>query len=210
MKNFAGGIWTLALVALTGCGSGSPPGASEQPIYALAAPFQPRYTSLLSTRGRWPTRTIRVSFSEGAETRPLPQLRTLMEGEIGRWTVATDGLLAFQFGDGPIEANVHVTFVDSSDPDILSSSGEQAVTQLQWIEGTPRDTLFDALVKIRAGLPEKQVASIAAHEIGHALGITGHSDDPSDLMAARFQAGASVSQRDADTLAFLYLADEQN
>ena len=54
------------------------------------------------------------------------------------------------------------------------------------------------------------MGSIAAHEIGHALGITGHSDDPSDLMAARFQAGTSVSQRDADTLAFLYLADEQN
>ena len=207
MKNSAGGIWTMAL-ALTGCGSGSLPDPAEQPVYALAAPYQPRYTSLLSTRGRWPTRTIRVALSQGAETRPVSDLRPAMEREIGRWTTATGGLVAFTFAEEPADAEVHVTFVDATDPDIPPSTGEQAVTQLEWTEGTPRDTLIDARVKIRAGLRSSEVGSIAAHEVGHALGITGHSDDPDDLMASRFKAGTAVSPRDADTLAFLYLSEE--
>ena len=200
----------IVLCALTGCGSGSLPGASEQPIYALAAPYQPRYTSLLSTRGRWPTRTIRVAVDRGAETRPLSELLPAMEREVHRWTVATDGLVAFTFAEEPAEAEVHVTFVDPSDPDIPANSGEQAVTQLQWEEDAPRDTLFDAQVKIRMGLKLRDTASIAAHEMGHALGITGHSDDPKDIMAARFRSGTPVSPRDASTLAFLYLSNDRD
>lgn len=210
MKNLAPRCGVTGLCLLAGCGSGSLSGASEQPTYALAAPFQPRYTSQLSTRGRWPTRTVRVAVGRGAEKRPLADLRPAMEREVRRWTTATGGLVAFSFADEPADAEIHVTFVEATDPDLPASRGEQAITQIQWTENTPRDTLFDARVKIRVGLTMGQAATIAAHEMGHALGITGHSDDPKDLMAPQFNAGTPVSPRDAATLAFLYLSDDRD
>jgi predicted Zn-dependent protease len=210
MKNALARYGVIALCLLTGCGSGSLPGASEQPTYALAAPFQPRYTSQLASRGRWATRTVRVAVGQGAEKRPLADLRPAMEREIGRWTAATSGLVAFSFVDEPADAEVHVTFVEATDPDLPASRGEQAVTQLQWNEDTPRDALSSAQIKIRVGLTMRQVATIAAHEMGHALGITGHSDDPKDLMAPQFNAGTPVSPRDAGTLAFLYLSNDRD
>ena len=210
MKNASLWIGAMALSFLTGCGAGPMPGASEQPAYSLATPFQPRYTDRLSTRARWPTRVIRVAFAQGAETHPLSELRTAMENQIRRWTVATGGLVTFSFTDEPADAEVHVTFVDPGDPDIPSGSGEQAVTKLEWFRSNPRDTISRAQIKILTGLTGRQVASIAAHEMGHALGITGHSDNRGDLMAPQISTGTPVSLRDASTIAFLYLSDDRD
>lgn len=50
-----------------------------------------------------------------------------------------------------------------------------------------------------------EVRHTILHEIGHALGLTGHSDHPDDIMYVPHQYGVyRLSQRDAETLRWLY------
>lgn len=50
-----------------------------------------------------------------------------------------------------------------------------------------------------------EVKHTIIHEIGHALGLIGHSDHPSDIMYVPHQYGVhTISPRDAETLRWLY------
>ena len=50
------------------------------------------------------------------------------------------------------------------------------------------------------------IHAVMLHEMGHALGLMGHSDDRRDIMYPRVsgQAGAGLSDRDRRTLQELY------
>jgi len=66
-------------------------------------------------------------------------------------------------------------------------------------------------MKIKAGLTEGQLVTIACHEIGHALGVAGHSPDSGDIMAGiALSTTTPISQRDANTIASLYLTNDTN
>ena len=62
--------------------------------------------------------------------------------------------------------------------------------------------------------PPSQIYKVALHEIGHALGMMGHSDNPDDIMYASDQHHeddvfadhvSALSRRDLNTLNFLYM-----
>lgn len=48
------------------------------------------------------------------------------------------------------------------------------------------------------------IYAVATHELGHSLGLLGHSDSPGDIMYAENQHVTSPSQRDMNTLRKLY------
>ena len=53
---------------------------------------------------------------------------------------------------------------------------------------------------------EQAIEATALHELGHAFGLWGHSDDPADAMAAvpGAQPVLALSRRDRATLQWLY------
>jgi predicted Zn-dependent protease len=64
--------------------------------------------------------------------------------------------------------------------------------------------ISDGVIHSKYNNPE-EVRHTILHEIGHAIGLSGHSDGPNDIMYVPHQYGVtSLSQRDIDTLKTLY------
>jgi predicted Zn-dependent protease len=60
-------------------------------------------------------------------------------------------------------------------------------------------------IKIEPGLPEYILQDTIEHELGHALGIWGHSPNPNDRMyASQSSNSQSISRRDINTLIKIY------
>jgi predicted Zn-dependent protease len=62
-----------------------------------------------------------------------------------------------------------------------------------------------AKVQVQESLPEDFQVQVIAHELGHALGVDGHSRSESDLMYANAHLPAAVTTRDRNTVLLSYL-----
>ena len=61
----------------------------------------------------------------------------------------------------------------------------------------------------RVGAPLEAVRLVVIHEVGHAIGLWGHSPEPGDIMfhavgAPSERAATGISRRDKETLRLLY------
>lgn len=57
-------------------------------------------------------------------------------------------------------------------------------------------------------IPDDELKTIAIHELGHAIGIRGHSPYPDDIMYySKTRHSATLSQRDINTIGMLYKLD---
>jgi predicted Zn-dependent protease len=80
--------------------------------------------------------------------------------------------------DDPVDADITVRLLSGRNvPPDPHTVGQTSTA----VRG--RRTLFRARMRLATGdLTPEALTEAAAHEFGHALGINGHSDDPSDLM----------------------------
>ncbi|MDX1931868.1 MAG: hypothetical protein SFU56_04615 [Capsulimonadales bacterium] len=95
-------------------------------------------------------------------------------------------------------ADITVRFVPAS------SLPPQAVGRTTTLFRSVSGTLVRGEVRVREDLSEAQSIQAIAHELGHALGIQGHSDEPRDLMYFRSHLPAVVTRADANTLRIAY------
>lgn len=78
----------------------------------------------------------------------------------------------------------------------------QTTYSLYETAGTPRHRMT---LKISPGLGEAAILSAARHELGHALGLWGHSPHPEDVMYfSQTRSTPTISDRDRRTLRRLY------
>jgi predicted Zn-dependent protease len=72
-------------------------------------------------------------------------------------------------------------------------------------EDNPRLLLHRMTILINPGLSEQSILSATRHELGHALGIWGHSPTASDVMYySQVRTSPSISPRDINTLKKVY------
>lgn len=120
------------------------------------------------------------------------------------WQVRSDDLVSFLFVPDGSHADIHVNFTD--DPSKLASPIEGAVTNFR--DGNAgRISATTLILTRRDGGPisRSQMLSIALHEIGHALGINGHSSNSEDIMFMSVDKNqTTLSKRDVETLKALY------
>ncbi len=210
-RGFLGALAALGaggLLAGCGGGGGSSPSPSG-PAQPDLARFTPNYAGSV-TRNHWPALPVRVHFTNDITLTPpggaATRVNDLIRAAFDRWPAATGGTVGYTLTDDPALANISVTTTTIPDPHGLSETGTTSVS-------APSGNLLTAAVMQIFVWPDITVPELtqgllatAAHEFGHALGIEGHSPDPSDLMYVSHDPNADVplSLRDVNTIKTLY------
>jgi hypothetical protein len=159
---------------------------------------------------RWPANNmpIRVyvapfNWHEKSKQQNSYQYQAMVHEAFGLWSQLTKGLVSFQFVSELRQSQINVLWrrVDRKTLGhceyAYSPSGAMYSAEIQI-------GISDGLVHPEYNNPG-EVQHTVIHEIAHALGIAGHSDQAQDIMYVPHQYGIDKpSARDADTLRLLY------
>jgi hypothetical protein len=127
-----------------------------------------------------------------------PDFRNYILHGLALWSNALDGRLTYVFVNRRNQADITVDWVPRfNDP---------------YVAGLTTYGIGYARMEIRTvGVPEKDIKANIIHELGHALGIAGHSRNSGDIMVAtrRWRRGDSaydptLSPRDVRAIRLLY------
>jgi len=199
-------LWLAVLCALgslAGCGgSGGSVGNTPDPTL-----FTPNYVSSLDGLYHWNHLPVRIAFANppaGWTAKPaLYAAATAEWNQPGKTALAT----VVSYGSS---ADVTVEFVHYTDSDLLSHGpGTQGLTTSSYYTN---GVMASAQIKVAldtayvASVSDAEAQTTIAHEIGHGLGIIGHSPYPDDLMYMSHTYGDSVtpSTRDFNTIMTAY------
>lgn len=103
--------------------------------------------------------------------------------------------------------NIDVQWVNKLPPGYLG------ITRWESDNGSPKVTIFALRPSFYpADISERTLAPVFLHELGHALGILGHSNNPEDLMASSTEhqgkkatsRSDDISRRDLNTIKHIY------
>lgn len=183
----------------TSGGVKAPPGAPDN------------YLSLVTSNGKlvWPQSAmpLKVFIHPARNCRGfMPQYNNVLSDAFRSWEAASHGVVRFVPANNPSEANIECRWTD--DPRLLSASQEGGDAHCQ----SMNDSLIHVgitLVTYKKEVPmtPNVIKFDCMHEIGHAIGIQGHSDSMQDIMYYKVYTSVQnphVSQRDANTLMLLY------
>ena len=156
---------------------------------------------------------LKVFISDGHGVKGYrSELLATLANSFTEWSLATDKHMQFVKVDTPAEADIECSWID--DPkQFPRNTGMEAGVALPLVDqdGTVVHAQIMILTRDRYnGKPETEliVHGVCLHEIGHALGLLGHSDNPGDTMffSESWQKVQEphLSQRDVNTLAKLY------
>jgi tetratricopeptide (TPR) repeat protein len=142
-----------------------------------------------------------------------PEFNTAIRDSFADWERASAGKIKFQYVTNPTDANIQVTWTDDVTKVKRPAEGGEARVLFDEANGIRRATII-LLTKspdaINGFIPVNIIKFACLHEIGHSLGIMGHSPDPNDIMFCSIRAldaPPTVTARDAATLARVYDSD---
>lgn len=199
-----------ASVLLVGCGGGGgvSAGLTPQPVPTTTAPeptftdsrttlpsalsrsFVPNYTPAVDSKGIWNGRTLRVYFDSESEV--------VVSAALHRWEDATGGFFHWERVTSASDAQITFLLVPASEftPGMVGRTG--------YTYNAVQSRLISSEVRYaRVGTEADQVR-IVVHEIGHAVGIHGHSDTNPDMMCPTVTPQTVITERDLNTLFWLY------
>lgn len=137
-----------------------------------------------------------------------PHYDDLLHQAFYDWSRALKGKLSFVFVDNPEKADIECHW--TNDPSELGDGTENGETRIKFIG----ETIVSATMALRAKEPEggfpfseNLVLTTCIHEAGHALGLSGHSPDPQDVMffsVPLADVERKVSERDKNTMLKIY------
>ena len=172
---------------LTGCSGGA--AASLAPAAKAVQIYEPNYVSALGSGRKWSRQAIRcrVASPEGRSLDPL------FTRALGAWTPFSEGLFSLSVASsGAAEITLESVPV--------GSLGGKTIGLTTISYRTSDSRILRAQIKVDASLDDDAMVQVMAHELGHALGLDGHSPDRADLMYAHAHLPLVTTERDRNTL----------
>lgn len=171
---------------------------SNKKSNAMAAPKSDygHYIDKLDLKIKWDTMPVRVWVQPSKYSNSV-------YNAFAEWQYATGGVVKFMKTSYESQAKIKVYFVTK-----LDSGGDKAgLCQFQYVGKSLQEANIYLLYKSDNGviLTPQQIYPIALHEIGHSIGIDGHSDSKNDVMYPNTDIiGIHTSRRDVNTIKTLY------
>ena len=147
---------------------------------------------------------LKVFIGDGGNVKGFrPGLKELLKESFNQWQEKTDNLVRFKYVDKAGEADIECYWTDDlSKMDISTERGRARYTDSEFGR-----VCAEILILTRInGVDETdiEIKRTALHEIGHALGLNGHSDSKEDIMFITVEIAPRLSNRDIQTLKALY------
>lgn len=163
------------------------------------------YLTLAINQGnvvRWSAEAMPLKVAINTAHAPL-QADALVRQALATWQKASAGKVSFTVVSKPTLADINVSWAKQLTHNRLGVSPFEAMGN--------RITKADVTVATHdpvQGLPleREALARVILHEVGHALGLQGHSANPQDVMyfSNTPQTSAMLTPRDVKTLGLLY------
>jgi tetratricopeptide (TPR) repeat protein len=160
---------------------------------------------------RWPANknTIKVYLAT-ADNLPgfKPEYAGFFTDSFKQWQAACREKVQFQFLKTSTDADIECLWTD--DATKISSPSEGGETNIAHGAGNISHATITILTKrpgADSALSADQVRAVCLHEIGHVLGLVGHSPKPQDVMYCSVPPASvkvPISERDATTIQKLY------
>jgi tetratricopeptide (TPR) repeat protein len=163
---------------------------------------------------RWPAARmpIKIYIEPGKDVPNYqPSYETVLRKSFQEWLDAAGERIKFQFIDNKSGAQLTVSWTNNPKEMVSAVEGGHAMVSPD-TEGIARSHIYLLTIRPDDGgaLTDNQAHRVDLHEIGHSLGIFGHSHDPSDIMFGSMPTGdreCLLSTKDKNTLNALYDMD---
>ncbi len=154
------------------------------------------YLSEINSAKKWATMPVRIWVQPSKYTSTVYQA-------FNEWQYVSSGLVKFTKTNSESQAKIKVYFTDT-----INRSGNDTLglTRTSSQGGNIVSANIQLLYKYNGKmLSQKEMYPIALHEIGHALGINGHSSNNNDIMFPNNGIiGIHTSRRDVNTIKAIY------
>ncbi len=156
---------------------------------------------------RWPDHAMPLRIHipeppEGLFTDPGARVAAVRAAVLAWSDVARPGVPSFTFVDRPGDADIPFAWESR----FVGREASLTAIRVQPFNRrlTVRAILLGGRTREGGEIPPRRLQARVMHEVGHALGLLGHSPDPGDILYAVEAPRPALSDRDRATLAALY------
>jgi len=160
---------------------------------------------------RWSSMPITVYIKPGTDIPSYrPEFMDFLQQAFADWEQASEGKIKIEFVSDPSKAQITCSWTNTTKNAISSAEGGQTMVVPDPASAGKILTAAVSLLTVPPSgneLGSPYAKRVDLHEVGHALGILGHSTNPEDVMFHTVVPGenrAALTSRDRKTIVELY------